>query len=273
MIGKRITKRSSDKEEFDKASNEYNLALERSGHQEKIKYEPETTPKKRTRKRKTIWFNPPFCLTVKTKIARTFIQLVKKHFNKENPLHKIINKNTVNISYSCMANMRGIINKHNRKILQDKKDNKVLPCNCRKFDCPLKDSKYSCQTEGVVYQATVHGDGEPRHYVGLTANKFKERWYQHRHDFKNETKRESTELSKHIWYKKNKQETYEITWKILKKITKINNGNKMCRLCITEAAIIMKGKKGQLNKRNEIMNKCRHQNKFLLKNWKERKKN
>ena len=272
MIGKRLTKRSINKFEFDKASIEYNMALKKCGHKEKIVYEPETKPKKRTRKRKTIWFNPPFCLTVKTKIARTFIQLIESHFNKENPLYKIFNKNTINISYSCMPNIRRIINKHNMKILQDKKDNKAQPCNCRKFDCPLNDSKESCRTECVVYQATVHGDDETRHYVGLTANKFKDRWYQHRYDFNNETKRESTELSKHIWNKKNKQENYKITWKILKKVTKLNNGNKMCRLCITEASIIMKGKKGQLNKRNEIMNKCRHQNKFLLKNWKERKK-
>ena len=65
---------------------------------------------------------------------------------------------------------------------------------------------------------------------------------------------------------------YKISWNILKKITPMRNGNKMCRLCVNEAAIIMKGKKGQLNQRNEIFNKCRHQNKFLLKNWKEKKK-
>ena len=58
-----------------------------------------------------------------------------------------------------------------------------------------------------------------------------------------------------------------------KKSCNAKNGNKMCRLCVTEAAIIMKGKKGQLNQRNEIFNKCRHQNKFLLKNWKEKRKN
>ena len=46
----------------------------------------------------------------------------------------------------------------------------------------------------------------------------------------------------------------------------------MCRLCITEASIIMTNKKGRLNKRTEVMNKCRHQNQFLLKNWKEREK-
>ena len=71
---------------------------------------------------------------------------------------------------------------------------------------------------------------------------------------------------------KTKNEDYKISWKILKSISKLKNGNKMCRLCLTEAALIMKEKKGQLNKRTEILNKCRHENKFLLKNWKEKKK-
>ena len=51
----------------------------------------------------------------------------------------------------------------------------------------------------------------------------------------------------------------------------MKNGNQMCRLCLTEANMIIKNKTG-LNKRNEIFNKCRHQNKFLLKNWKAKDK-
>ena len=100
---------------------------------------------------------------------------------------------------------------------------------------------------------------------------FKQRHYQHRHDFQNENKRESTELSKHIWKLKDKNINYNIRWKIIKQVPKIKNGNQMCRLCITEAAIIMKSKIGRLNKRTEVMNKCRHTNKFLLKNWKSEK--
>ena len=83
---------------------------------------------------------------------------------------------------------------------------------------------------------------------------------------------ESIELSKYIWDLKTNNTNFEINWKILRKVSKLNNGNRLCRLCITEAMLIMKGKKGLLNKRKEIMNKCRHENKFLLKNWKEIKK-
>ena len=265
MIGKRITKRSSNKEEFQKASQDYNIALRRSGYTEKIKYEPETKPKQHKRKRKTIWFNPPFCQTVKTNIARKFIELINHHFNKDHPLHKIFNKNTINLGYSCMPNMKTIINKHNRKIIKGKKQEKEKKCNCTKFECPMKDSNTSCRAECVVYEATVQSNSETKHYIGLTANEFKERYYKHRQDFNDETKLNSTALSKHIWELKKKNEKFKLSWKIVKSVPKLKNGNKMCRLCITEASLIMKDKPGQLNKRTEIMNKCRHQNKFLLK--------
>ena len=136
----------------------------------------------------------------------------------------------------------------------------------------MKDNKTSCRAENVVYEATVRSHNETKRYIGITANEFKTRYYQHRRDFNEKENLNSTALSKHIWEKKNRKEGYKISWKILKKVTQLKNGNKMCRLCVTEAALIMKDKKDQLNKRNEIMNKCRHQNKFLLKNWKLKKK-
>ena len=169
--------------------------------------------------------------------------------------------------------MKSIINRHNKKILE-KIDSKkeVKACNCKKFECPMKESKRSCRAENVVYEATVQTTNETKRYIGITANEFKTRYYKHRRDFKEKENMNSTALSKYIWEKKTRNEDYKISWKILKNVAQLKNGNKMCRLCVTEAALIMKDKKDQLNKRNEIMNKCRHQNKFLLKNWKYKKK-
>ena len=171
-----------------------------------------------------------------------------------------------------MPNIENKINTHNRRIMQDKPtiNGETRPCNCTKFRCPLQESGYSCRTESVIYQATVNSESSSNTYIGLTENEFKTRWYQHRHDFNK--KQDSTELSKHIWDLKKNKTNFEIKWKILKQVPKLNNGQKMCRLCTTEALCIIKDQKGLLNKRNEIMNKCRHQNKFLLKNWKERDK-
>jgi hypothetical protein len=43
----------------------------------------------RRRPRNIIWFNPPFCKTV-----RNFLQLIDKHFPSTNPLHKVFNRAT-----------------------------------------------------------------------------------------------------------------------------------------------------------------------------------
>ena len=43
-----------------------------------------------------------------------------------------------------------------------------------------------------------------------------------------------------------------------------------CRLCLTENCFIINsiGNNQVLNKRSEFVNKCRHQNKYLIKNMK-----
>ena len=61
---------------------------------------------KRKGRRKIIWFNPPFSLSVKTNIGKLFFKILKKNFPKSNPFSKIFNKNTIKISYSCTRNMK-----------------------------------------------------------------------------------------------------------------------------------------------------------------------
>ena len=65
---------------------------------------------------------------------------------------------------------------------------------------------------------------------------------------------------------------HQINWKIIKKVNETRNGDKTCRLCINEIKSILENKDSPLNSRTEIMNKCRHRNKFLLKNWKSKQK-
>ena len=59
-----------------------------------LTYNPKTTDcdtsEKKKRKRKVMWFNPP--LNVKASVEKIFLKLVKRHFPKENPLHKIFKK-------------------------------------------------------------------------------------------------------------------------------------------------------------------------------------
>ena len=51
----------------------------------------------------------------------------------------------------------------------------------------------------VVYQATVESPMGKEIYIGVTANQFKTRFRNHTASFRNETKRNAIELSKHIW--------------------------------------------------------------------------
>ena len=52
------------------------------------------------RKRKVIWFNLPFCKTSNIDIGKYFLKLKDRHFNKDSPLNRIFNRNTLKISHS-----------------------------------------------------------------------------------------------------------------------------------------------------------------------------
>ena len=66
-----------------------------------------------------------------------------------------------------------------------------------------------CLAESIVYQATVttNDGGAKQTYVGLTETTFKTRYNNHKASFTNPTKRNATELSKHIWDLKNQVES------------------------------------------------------------------
>ena len=93
----------------------------------------------------------------------------------------------------------------------------------------------------------------------------KTRWYNHRQSFKNPKHRLSTELSKLVWGLKEKSIEYRIDWKIITKSKKYNKaGAGHCSLCLDEKLYILKNS-GAINKRSEIISKCRHSRKFLVK--------
>ena len=116
------------------------------------------------------FFNPPFDNSVKTKIGKEFSKLVKLHFRKNNELRKIFNKGTIKLSYSCMPNIKSIINSHNHKILRSNDTDKTS--NCRdKITCPFNGE---CLDKGV-YKATVLNGNETKEYYGSTGVSFKKR--------------------------------------------------------------------------------------------------
>ena len=66
-------------------------------------------------------------------------------------------------------------------------------------------------------------------------------------------------------YIKMKNYTPEITWRIIRKCLPHNYNSRKCDLCLNEKLEIALYKgENLLNKKTELISKCRHQNKFML---------
>ena len=140
------------------------------------------------KKREIMYFTPPFNKALKTKIGRIFLDLVRKHFPAHHKLHPILNKNTLKLSYSCTANIKKIIQSHNRKVLsKNKKDDNRKECNCqvsKREKCPLRGK---CQQRNVVYKATLPPTQMPR-----VTEHFKPCLHTHKQSFRNEELKKAT---------------------------------------------------------------------------------
>jgi len=199
-------------------------------------------------------------------VGKTFLQLIDSEFSSKHELHKIFNRNTVKVSYSCCRNIKQIVNTHNKQLLSTPtQEITAAGCNCRRKDnCPIPGT---CLSKSVVYQATVNTkDAKPdQTYVGLTENAFKTRYTNHLASFKHSSKRNNTELSKHIWTLKDRNINFSIKWSILKQAKAYDNTTKLCNLCLWEKYfIVCRPELSTLNKRNELVCCCRHAKKFLL---------
>ena len=95
----------------------------------------------------------------------------------------------------------------------------------------------------------------------------------HTYYFKYEQYKNKSKLSSFIWETKNKKQNFEIKWSVIRRSTPYKAGSKKCNLCLWEKFHIMTRDKDKLlNERNEVITKCRHVDKFLLKNCKSRKR-
>ena len=201
-------------------------------------------------------------MAVTTKIGKKFLELIDTHFPKKNKLHKLLNRQTVKISYSCTKNIEAIIQTHNAKINNSTKKEKAKKCSCRnKNKCPLDND--CADQKDVIYHAEME-EGDKRKYVGC-AQDFKKRFYGHTESFRNEPSKNKTTLSTHIW-EQNLAPNPKIKWSILATAPSYSKGNRYCDLCLTEKLFILKNLNdtSYLNKRSELAQRCRHKAKFLL---------
>ena len=272
MIQNRISATSCDPTEFDKAKVDYEKALKSSGFNSKLQFSKPQAKRSRPRQRKVTWFNPPFNASVLTNIGKSFLKLIDKHFPKNHKYNKIFNKQTVKLSYSCCPNVQAIISQHNRKLLAEHsvlttpEDTNSQPmCNCRQPAlCPLSGN---CLKSALIYKATVSSQVGTKHYIGATEQTFKKRYPKHKEALTKRNSKAATSLSTYVWSLKDKGEDPVIRWEIMKKCVPYVCGSRRCDTCLTEKLCILQADPVQcINQNSELMQKCRHSNKFKLVN-------
>ena len=175
---KRLSNLSSNEAIFEAAKGPYEEALRRAGHKEKLSYQPTARPaqKKKRRRRHTIWYNPPYCSSMTTKLGQIFLSILDECFPVGHRLRRVLNRHTVQLSYRTMPSLSKIIAGHNAKVVAN--NGEELPvqrpfnsnCNCRggTTKCPREDAR--CKDASVLYQATVEEEGKPdQTYTGVAA--------------------------------------------------------------------------------------------------------
>ena len=271
-VAKRLSNLSSSKEIFDAAKGTEQEALRRAGHTEELIYQPEEAivPKKKSRRREVTWFNPPYCMSLETKIGRRFLEILDTCFPVGHELHRVLNRHTVQLSYRTMPSLGRLIAGHNAKVVADELP-KQRPydsnCNCRggTEKCPVDGAR--CKDDCVIYQAGVTAVGKQKEgYVGMAAPPFKTRLANHKTDFKYTGKRKHTRLAGYVWQLKDEGLDYNIEWQFLARAPTFRASSNKCRLCLTEKYHIMHSRHdmASLNKRKEFFSSCMHKEKLLL---------
>ena len=189
------------------------------------------------------------------------------------------------------------ISAHNKKVLStlDGNGNEESGCNCQPESTKLKRLRTAlktsendpppnwfiggcpldnrCLTSSLVYKATVSSKSGDMDYYGLSANSFKERYLGHTSSFRslykpNSEAKQKTTLASYIEKLEGKKEKYSIKWAIQKRAFSYKPGCNFCSLCLTEKTeILLADPARTLNKRSELLEKCRHRAKFKLKGW------
>ena len=116
------------------------------------------------------------------------MSVIDKHFPPHQKLHKLFNRNNVKRSYSCLPNLKSIINAHNRKILYPSQN--IARRTCNYINTPQYLLQQKCLGNSILYQAKITPIGrnsEIKVYYGICETTFKLRYSNHKNGLITET--------------------------------------------------------------------------------------
>lgn len=135
-----------------------------------------------------------------------------------------------------------------------------------KSNCPMNGK---CLSTSIVYKAEVTTNTGRLVYYGTSEGEFKTRYNNHTKSFRLRKYENDTELSKLLWTLKDQGTKYVLHWSIAAQASPYKCGTRRCDLCLSEKTCIIRSEpNGLLNKRTELISKCRHRNKYILSNLK-----
>ena len=159
------------------------------------------------------------------------------------------------------AGHNSVVLKNTEGLNQQEEDH----CDCAEKgeECPLDGE---CHLTSIVYKADVEVGSIVKSYIGQTKNTFRERLSGHNSNIR--LGKKNTTLSTYITELKRRGTTPDsIKWSKVKQVQPRRKGEKICRLCNTEKTQIVIGDPDVLlNKRHEIMQRCRHRDNLVLTN-------
>ena len=158
-VERSLSKLSSNEKIFNDSIPIYQEALLKAGYNHKLTYQKHDQKKGNSqhRERQIIWFNPLYRKNVTPKVGKFFLSLIDKHFPPHYKLHKLFSRNNVKINYSCLPDIKSIINAHNRKILYLSPNIDSRTCNCINItQCPLQ------------HITTIGKNSETKVYYGIS---------------------------------------------------------------------------------------------------------
>ena len=117
----------------------------------------------------------------------------------------------------------------------------------------------------MVYVASIKSGSTLKTYTGMSAPEFKSRHSNHMTTLRHERYDSSTQLARYVRSLKRQDRPYEISCAVKERANAYSNVARRCNLCIAEKYHILASDRSiSLNKRTEIVSKCRHAAKFLL---------